>query len=106
MYTFKDNATVLRMVEETVRICSPFLIYLVSGKTNSKGELTSFKLCIVAGDEYVPSQLETKLLLETDCEIPCDFIVYNKSDWDDCAEDDCSFAYKVENGGVLLYGKE
>lgn len=98
------NPLIMKMVDEIVSLCSPLGIYLVSYKNNSKGELSSFKLCIIAGDDVLPQALETKLLLSTDCEIPCDFIVYNLTDWNEHAEDDCSFAYRVENGGVLLYG--
>ena len=61
---------------------------------------------IIVEDSILPEQVETKLLLKTDCPVPCDFIVYNISDWDECAEDDCSFAYRVENGGDRLYVKE
>ncbi|MCC8043448.1 MAG: hypothetical protein LIO69_08110 [Oscillospiraceae bacterium] len=91
------------MAQEVVDLCHPHSIYLVSYKNNSKGVLSGFKLCVVAADDILPQVLETKLLLSTDCEIPCDFIVYNLTDWNECAEDDCSFAYRVENGGVLLY---
>ncbi|MGN0666737.1 MAG: hypothetical protein ACI4KF_09455 [Huintestinicola sp.] len=106
MDAVKENPVVKKMTEDIIRICDPFLIFYVSGKTNKKGELTGFKLCVVTDDSYTPESLETKLLLETECEIPCDFIVYNASDWNDYAEDDCSFAYRVDNGGVLLYGKK
>ncbi len=94
------------IVEQTVKLCSPDMIYLVSKKTNSSGQVTSFKLCIIVDDNRLPEQVETQLLLKTECSVPCDFIVYNITDWDDCAGDDCSFAYRVENGGERLYVKE
>ena len=99
-----DNRIIAGIVEETVKICDPCAVYLVSKKNNSKGELTGFKLCVVIPDGS-PEQTETHLLLKTDCPVPCDFIVYTLSDWDDCATDDCSFAYRVENGGERLYVK-
>ena len=93
------------MVEQAVKLCSPDMIYLVSKKTNTQGEVTSFKLCVVVDDDMLPEQVETQLLLKTESTVPCDFIVYNLTDWDDCAGDDCSFAYRVENGGEQLYVK-
>ncbi|MBQ7784067.1 MAG: hypothetical protein IJ368_08870 [Oscillospiraceae bacterium] len=101
----KDKEIITRMTEQIIELCSPLAIYLVSSKTNNSGNLTGFKLCVIVSDSELPEQVETRLLLNTDCEIPCDFIVYNLTDWDDCAEDDCSFAYRVENGGEQLYVK-
>ena len=99
----KDNPIIKAMTDEIIKICSPFQIFLVSHKANSKGELTAFKLCIVVEDKYTPSLLETQILVDTDCPVPCDVLVYNVSEWNECVEDDCSFAYKVDDAGVLLY---
>ena len=100
----KDDPIIKRMAEEIVEICSPFQIFLVSYKTNSKGELTSFKVCIVVDDSYIShTDLETEILLKTDCPVPCDVIVYTVTDWNECLDDDCTFAYRVENEGNLLY---
>lgn len=102
-----NNADLLieRVAEEAARLCSPFQIFLVSRKDNSKGELVSFKLCAVVSDDTDTAAMETKLLMNIDCDVPCDFIVYNVTDWNDCIDDDCSFAYRIDNQGVLLYGK-
>lgn len=96
---------ITEMVEDVVGICSPLQIFLVSRKNGSDGELKGFKLCIVAGDGSDPHALESKLSLETDCVVPCDFIVYTAAEWIELVEDDCSFAYRVDNMGVLLYGE-
>lgn len=100
-----EHKIITEMTEKVRALCDPYLIYLVSVKTNSGNRLTSFKLCIVVPDSENTDSLEARLLLKTDCPVPCDFIAYNISDWDECAEDDCSFAYRVENGGELLYVK-
>lgn len=97
---------IMDIVAQTVTLCDPAAVYLVSSKRNIKGEVTSFKLCVVVGDDETPEMVETRLLLRTECDVPCDFIVYNLTDWTDCASDDCSFAYRVENGGEKLYVKE
>ena len=95
---------IMNMADEIVKICSPFQIFLVSQKTDRKGNVTSFKVCAVVDDSYVNhSELESEILLKTDCPVPCDIIVYNISDWNECLDDDCTFAYRVDNEGDLLY---
>ncbi len=102
----KDNPIIAKMTSEIVKICSPFQIYLVSFKLNSKGELTAFKVCIITGDSYDIVKLESDILLSTDCPVPCDIIMYHISEWNNSLEDDCTFAYRVENAGELLYEQE
>lgn len=99
----ENNPIIRQMTDDIIKICSPFQIFLVSSKTDKKGELTSFKLCIIVADSYTPSVLETDILVNTDCPVPCDILVYNVTEWNDIVQDDCSFAYKVDNAGVLIY---
>ncbi len=96
-------APVIReMTEEIVKLCSPFWVFLVSKKTDRKGEVASFKLCIVVEDSYTDhAALESEILINTDCPVPCDIIVYNISDWNECIDDDCTFAYRVSEGELL-----
>ncbi len=100
------STVILNMVDEIVRLCDPSMIFLVSEKKDRQGTTSSFKLCVIVPECGEPEAVETKLLLQTDCPVPCDFIVYSLEDWNECAEDDCSFAYRVENGGERLYVKE
>lgn len=100
-----NEPMIMDMVNKVVVLCDPIYVYLVSCKRNSANNITSFKLCAVVQDDELPESVETKLLINTDCPVPCDFIVYNITDWDECADDDCSFAYRVENGGEKLYVK-
>ena len=100
----KDIPVIKDMVEDIVKICDPLQIFLVSAKKNSKGEITRFKLCIVVGDQYENhTDLETEILVNTDCPVPCDILVYNISDWNECLDDDFSFAYIIDNEGNVLY---
>ena len=86
----KDNPIIKEMTEEIVKICNPLQIFLVSGKNNS--------------NKYEShSDLETEILLKTDCPVPCDVIVYTIRDWNACVNDDCTFAYRIDNEGNLLY---
>lgn len=99
-----NNPIIREMTNEIVKICSPFQVFLVSSKTNRSGEITSFKVCIVVDDTYTNhTELETEILLKTDCPVPCDIIVYNITDWNECLDDDCTFATRVDNEGEILY---
>ena len=104
MNDIKNDPIIREMTEEIVKLCSPFQVFLVSHKTNIKGELTSFKVCAVVDDSYTDHvQLESEILLKTDCPVPCDIIVYNITDWNECLDDDCTFASRIDNEGVILY---
>ena len=94
------------LIEDVINICDPCYIYLVSHKINTAGEYTSAKLCVVVDDGIQPESEEKRLLIKTNTPIPIDFIVYNISDWNEYANEDNTFAYRVENGGERLYVKE
>ena len=86
-----------KMTEDIVKICDPLQIFLAT-------EVSRFKLCIVVDDSYGShSDLESEILLKTDCPIPCDIIVYTVSNWNECLDDDFTFAYRIDNEGNLLY---
>lgn len=100
----KNNPIIKKMAEDIVKICDPLQIFLVSAKKNSAGDVSRFKLCIVADDKYENhADLETEILVNTDCPVPCDILVYTVSDWNECLDDDFSFAYRIENEGNLIY---
>ena len=98
------NEIIQQITDDIVEMCSPFQVFLVSKKSNSKGILTAFKVCIIVADTYINHrELESEILINTDCPVPCDIIVYNISEWNDCLLDDCTFAYRIDNEGEILY---
>lgn len=97
------NPIIEQMKNDIIGICSPLQIFLISQKNNQKGDLTGFKLCVIVSDKYTPRLLETEILVNTDCPVPCDVLVYNVTEWNECVQDDCSFAYKVDNAGEVIY---
>lgn len=100
----KNIPIIKDMIEDIVKICDPLQIFLVSAKKNSNGDVIRFKLCVVVDDKYENhSELESEILLKTDCPVPCDILVYNVSDWNECLDDDFSFAYRIENEGNVIY---
>lgn len=102
----KENPVIMGAVNEVTELCDPYAVYLVSHKTGADGAVKAFKLCVVISDDRDPERTESELLIKTDPPVPCDFIVYTLEEWDDCSQDDGSFAYRVENGGERLYVKE
>ncbi len=96
----------MKLADEIKMLCDPLSIYIVSSKKDRDGCLTSMKMCVVVEDDADPGNTERMLLVRTDTPIPVDFIVYNISDWNEYAQEDYTFAYRVENGGERLYVKE
>lgn len=80
-------------------------IYLISNKVSTSGELTSFKLALIVNDSVKSiSELECRLYMETDSELPYDIVLYKTSEWDELKDEIGTFAWKINNSGVLIYG--
>lgn len=100
----KNNEIIKAVADRVVELCSPAEIYLATHKYNLRQELTAFKLLIVVNDVKKVSDVEEKIYMETDCEIPFDVIVYNKTVWEKLIDDYGTFAHKVYESGDKLYG--
>ncbi len=98
-----NDPLIRKMSDEIVKICDPFQIFLISSKHNSAGKLTAFKICAVVDDSYNENELESEILIKTDCPVPCDVIIYCVTEWNECLDDDCTFASRIDNEGVKLY---
>lgn len=81
----------------------PLEIFLVSAKRNNTGDITSFKLCVVVPDDINVGEFEGEVYMNTECEIPFDIIAYNVGEWNELLDDDCTFAYRIDTAGVILY---
>lgn len=102
-----DNELITRTVDEIKQICSPLNIILVSHKVNTDGDLTSFKLVVTVKDEDTEtlSELECRLYMQIDCDIPFDLVLYRESEWNKFKCDIGSFAWKIHNTGAYIYGE-
>lgn len=101
-----DNELINRTAEEIKSICSPLNIILVSNKVNTEGELVSFKLVVVVDDSVEStSELECRLYMQIDCDIPYDIVLYKVSEWDRFKNDIGTFAWKIYNTGAYIYGE-
>ncbi len=95
---------VKQLSDEIRQLCNPEKIYLFHAKFNLHSQITSFKLCIVA-DTADKSELERKIYLELDCEIPYDLVIYTAAEWEACMPNSHSFAAEIRDKGVLIYDK-
>lgn len=102
-----DNELINRTASEIQEICSPLNIILVSNKVNTDGDLVSFKLVIVVDDSVEStSELECRLYMQVDCDIPYDIVLYKHSEWNKFKNDIGTFAWKIYNTGAYIYGEK
>lgn len=101
-----DNEYIDYVSAEIQKLCNPLNIILVSRKTNNSGETVGFKLIVIVEDS-VPSrsELECSLYMNINCDIPYDVVLYRKSEWDKLKCDIGTFAWKIYNTGVYIYGQ-
>ncbi|MCQ2464432.1 MAG: hypothetical protein MJ095_02480 [Oscillospiraceae bacterium] len=102
-----DNELITRTVDEIVSICSPLNIILISSKVSTDGSLAGFKLVVIVNDnpEESISDLECRLYMQIDSEIPFDLVLYSRSEWEKFKNDTGTFAWKTHNTGVYIYGE-
>lgn len=102
----KDNIHIKNIVKNISEHC-PVLkhIFLISNKIDTMGELTSFKLALIVEDSVESvSELECRLYLNIDCELPFDLVIYRHSEFNKLKKEIGTFAWKIENSGTVLYG--
>lgn len=85
-----------------VRLADPEAILLASRKEAVDGGLTSVKLCVVIGAGN-PGDVERRLYMDIDSDLPYDVLVYTRGEWDRLAEDPASFASRIRKTGRVLY---
>lgn len=101
----KDDPVIVKTAELIKENCSEIVkIYLISYKVDNGGEVTSFKLALILRDnaENLP-ELECRLYLNVDCELPFDMVIYRRSEFDKLKSEIGTFAWKINNSGAVLY---
>lgn len=98
------NRYMQQLVDDIAALCSPEKIYLFSAKVNLSGEVTSFKLCVVADTED-KAQLEQRIYLSLDCELPYDVVIYTAGEWTAFMKNPLSFAHSISEKGWKVYDK-
>ena len=102
----KDNPYIQKIIKSIAEHCNELIrIYLISNKINTYGELTSFKLALVVDNKIESvSELECKLYLNIDCDLPFDLVIYREEEFDNLKNEIGTFAWKINNSGTVLYG--
>ena len=76
-----------------------------SNKINTEGELTSFKIALVVDNSITSvSELECRLYLNIDSELPFDIVIYREEEFEELKNEIGTFAWKINNSGTVLYG--
>lgn len=88
---------------EIVKIALPLKAFLVSKKISTKGELVSFKLALIVEDVPSTAELEGELYMKCDCSVPCDILIYNRTEWEELTTDYGTFAWHINTSGEVLY---
>ena len=92
------------ITDQIYKSYSPTYIYLFGSQ--AKGTATDksdIDLCIVV-DTNNKRNLITDMYCSIDSDKPFDLVLYTPDEWQQCVSDTTSFAYKIANEGVKLYG--
>lgn len=94
-----------RLCDDIVRICDPMQLILFNEKHKPCGVLSSVKLCAVIenGDAQ---QIERRLYIEVESELPFDILVYTKEQWNKLVKNRLSFASSISKSGRVLYAAD
>jgi hypothetical protein len=90
--------------EQIVKLCAPEKILLFGSR--AKGTATArsdIDLCVIASTTNKRALL-TDLYCDTQSDTPIDFLLYTPEEWDQCVSDYQSFAHKLNQEGIVLYG--
>ena len=94
--------TVEKILEDIIRIANPCRVILYGKKLHVASEmLKSLDFCIVTTESS--KDVQRKLCLGIDYDLPTNFKVYEKSDWDVLMSDEESYAYLIAQKGTVLY---
>lgn len=91
------------VVGAVVRRLDPQLVYLYSQKKHPGGGVTGFKLCVVL-DNMDKRTAEIEVYRNIDCDIPFDVLIYTMQEWKDLTVWEGSFASKIQQTGLIVYG--
>jgi len=94
-----DNIT-----EQIVTQYSPNKIMLFGSQAKGRATAKSdIDLCVVV-DTQNKRRLIADMYYTLESEKPVDILIYTPNEWEECVDDTTSFAYKIKEEGVALYG--
>ena len=91
--------------DDIVRLSSPRELILFSEKHQPDGGLSSVKLCVII-KKGNSRQIEHKLYVEMESELPFDILVYTEDEFRRLLENRMSFAAQIRRTGRVLYAAD
>ncbi len=91
-----------RVINEIVELVEPKQILLFHAKGLSH-PLVGFKLCIIQ-DKLSREELERQVYIGVDSEVPFDIVTYTPGEWEQLSVQEGSFASRIQQTGVVVYG--
>lgn len=78
-------------------------IILYNEKHTVTGETASFKLCVIM-DTHNKAEVERRLYLAIDCDVPYDLLLYTPAQWEHLKGCDGTFAWRIARTGSVVDG--
>ncbi len=101
--TIADNPVVREVTQEIVNLVNPQKVILFSYKVNTRGEMASFKICVVCSTDN-KTKTEHNIYVNIDSPLCYDVIVYTKDEWEHLIQNKDSFVAKIKETGCVLHG--
>ena len=79
------------------------LLLFGSYANDTAGQSSDIDLCVVI-DTKDKRNIIADMYMHIVSEKAFDLLVYTPTEWSECVNDVCSFAYKIHNEGITLYG--
>ncbi|WP_408609100.1 nucleotidyltransferase domain-containing protein [Aminipila butyrica] len=94
------------IITQVISSCEAEKIILFGSRSREHyRENSDFDLCIIC-----PSNNKRRTLANLYCNVdsnyPIDFLLYTPTEWRQAVKDVCSFAYAINQEGVVLYGRQ
>lgn len=98
-----DSGQIAQVVEKVIEMLTPQKIILYNRKSAVGGEISGFKICIIAG---ISDRVKTErdIYLNIDCDVPFDVLLYTPEEWERLRRQAGSFAARIAQNGKVLYG--
>ena len=94
---------ICNVIDYIAKKYSPLQIYLYNRRVGLQNNTTSFKLCAIL-ETPDKACTEHEIYMNIDSTIPFDVLVYTPAEWEGLLADNTSFASRIKENGVIVYG--
>ena len=91
-------------IDWVVESLAPYRVFIYNRRENHRGQVTGFKLCIIA-DTPDKAAAERDIYLGFDSDVPFDVLIYTPEEWEQITRQEASFAKKIIETGLIVYEK-